>query len=389
MAAFHSVTAVTISGAFVFGLLLVLLENLRTVLAKRFGLSPTRVDWLLSALNLTLIPMMLLSGILLDQLGVKSVFWMGSLLTAIAVGALALSRTGGQALGAILLAGIGGACLSTGSTVLMSRAFFPDNETASQNLGNVFFGLGALVTPALVAGLVRRLDYRRAVLALALLCLVPALLAAFTEQNGLRSDNGAANLGAILRSPLLWLAGVVLFLYAPLEGSLGTWATQYLTDRGFRASRAAWFLSGFWLMFLSARLVTGLLLHQGPPSTSKAAAWLIVVPALAAAVFLGNMAGARTRWSGALGLLLVGAFFGPIFPTLVGILFTFFPHERGTAYGAMFAIGAAGNLLLPPLIGVYARRRTVQRALIIPLIMALLLALAALVFGLSLPLFRG
>ena len=107
MPAFHSVTAATISGAFVIGLLLVLLENLRTVLAKRLNLSPTHVDWLLSALNLTLIPMMLASGILLDQLGIKSTFWFGSLLTAAAVGALALSRTGSQAFGAILLAGVG------------------------------------------------------------------------------------------------------------------------------------------------------------------------------------------------------------------------------------------------------------------------------------------
>jgi fucose permease len=388
MPVFHSVTAVTISGAFVFGLLLVLLESLRTCLVKRLDLSPNRVDWLLSALNLTLIPMMLVSGILLDELGIKSIFWIGSLLTAVGVGALALSRTGGQALGAILLAGVGGACLSTGSTVLMSRAFFPENEPASQNLGNVFFGLGALVTPALVAGLVHRLDYRRAVGLLSLLCLVPALLAAFTEQNGFRSGGEAANLGEVLRSPLLWLAALVFLLYAPLEGSLGAWATEYLTYRGFRASTAAWFLSGFWLMFLLARLGTALLLEQGTLFASKAAPWLVVVPALAAAVFLGNMVGARTRWSGAFGLLLVGACFGPIFPTLVGILLTLFPRERGTAYGAMFAIGAAGNLVLPPLIGVYARRRTVQRALIIPLAMALLLALAAMVFCLSVPLFR-
>jgi fucose permease len=388
MPPFHSVTAVTISGAFVFGLLLVLLESLRPMLVKRLALSPARVDWLFSALNLTLIPMMLVSGILLDELGVKSVFWIGSLLTAAAVGALALSGTGSQAFGAILLAGIGGACLSTGSTVLMSRAFFPDNEPASQNLGNIFFGLGALVTPALVNGLVRRLDYRRAVGMLALICLLPALLAAFTEQSGFRSADSVTNLGAVLRNPVLWLAGLVFLLYAPLEGSLGTWATQYLSDRGYRASRAAWFLGGFWLMFLLARLVAALVLEREPAFASKTAVWLIVVPALAAAVFLGNMAGARTRWSGALGLLLVGAFFGPIFPTLVGILLTHFPHERGTAYGAMFAVGAIGNLIVPPFFSFYARRRTVQRALILPLVMALLLALAAMVFGLSLPLFK-
>jgi len=67
MAGFQSVTAVTISGAFLFGMLLVLLESLRGILAKRLNLSEQRTDWLLAAFNATLIPMMLVSGIACDQ----------------------------------------------------------------------------------------------------------------------------------------------------------------------------------------------------------------------------------------------------------------------------------------------------------------------------------
>lgn len=388
MAGLESVTAVTISGAFVFGMLLVLLESLRTVLEKRLSLSGPRVDWLLCALNFTLIPMMLVSGLACDQWGVKGVFLVGSLVTAVAVAALAVSTTVLNVLGAILLAGAGGACLSTASSVLMSRAFFPDNELASQNLGNVFFGLGALVTPALVAVLLRRLEYRRTMGVVALLCLLPATIAALTTTGAFRIDGGHVDLEQVLYNPILWLASIVLLLYVPLEGSLGTWATQYLTDRGFRERGATWLLSGFWTMFLAARLATALVQQQGILATSYAAAWLIMALALAAAVLLGNMAGARTRFSGGLGLLLVGAFFGPIFPTLVGILFMRFPHERGTSFGAMFAIGAVGNLLLPPLMGAQARRTTVQRALLIPMVGALLMALTAMVFALCLSLFK-
>jgi fucose permease len=387
MTGFQSVTAVTISGAFVFGMLLVLLESLRTILGKRLNLSEVRVDWLVAALNLALIPMMPLSGILCDEVGVKSVVLVGSLITGAAVFALAVSGTGLRTLGAILLVGVGGACLSTGSSVLMSKAFFPDNEPASQNLGNVFFGLGALVTPALVAALFRRLDYQRAVGSVALLGLLPAFIATFTGQSEFATPGGSVDLAALLRNPILWLAGFVLLLYAPLEGSLGTWATQYLIDRGFRARAAVWLLSGFWMMFLAARLGTAVLLEQGALPKTHMVAWLNVVLALAAAVFLGNMAGARTRLSGAIGLLLVGAFFGPIFPTLVGMLFTHFPHARGTAFGVMFAIGAVGNLVFPPLIGIHARRTTVRHAMVIPMVLALLLALVTLVFGLCLPLF--
>src|SRR5205807_9883784 len=92
------------------------------------------------------------------------------------------------------------------------------------------------------------------------------------------------------------------------------------------------------------------------------------------------LAGVRKGGSAALGLLAIGALLGPIFPTLVGILFDFEPFKpvRGTAYGTMFAFGALGNLFVPPLIGAYARRSTVQRSMRIDMIMALVMAVPAL-----------
>jgi fucose permease len=366
-------------------MVLALLGSIKLALAKRLVLSEDRVGGLLSALNLALIPMMLLSGILIDELGVRRVFVVGSLVTSVAIFALALSDTYLRALGAVLLAGAGAACLSTASTVIMPLAFFPDQAAASQNMGNVFFGLGALVTPALAEWLLRRLDFRRAVGILAVLCLAPALIAAFTA---LEIPRQHGELWPVLSHPFLWLAGLVFFLYGPLEGSLGTWATTFLTDLGFRERRAAWLLSGFWLTFLAARLLTALLQEHQFLHSGASEPWLLVGLALAAAVCLGNMAGARTGFSAALGLLLVGAFFGPVFPTLVGILLDYpeFKQKPGTAFGAMFAIGATGSLILPPLIGVYARRTNVQHAIRIPMVLALVLALASLLLGLARPL---
>jgi hypothetical protein len=50
----------------------------------------------------------------------------------------------------------------------------------------------------------------------------------------------------------------------------------------------------------------------------------------------------------------------------------------------MFALGSAGSLILAPLIGSYARRHSVRTALRIPTLVALLLAAATLVLGLTL-----
>src|SRR5207248_11488466 len=63
---FQNVTAATISGAFVFGMVLVLLESIRHLLVKRLNLNEAQGEWLLAVMHVTLIPMMLLSGLLID-----------------------------------------------------------------------------------------------------------------------------------------------------------------------------------------------------------------------------------------------------------------------------------------------------------------------------------
>src|SRR5262249_49137960 len=139
-----------------------------------------RVGGLLFALNLALIPATLLSGILLDTWSARGVLIIGSLLSALALGTLAtLTRKKSYlvVLGAILCAGAGAAFLSTGCIVLMPQACFhdPNKTAASLNLGNVFFGVGALITPTLAWLLIDRFGFRRTVLALTLLCLIPAV----------------------------------------------------------------------------------------------------------------------------------------------------------------------------------------------------------------------
>jgi hypothetical protein len=119
--------------------------------------------------------------------------------------------------------------------------------------------------------------------------------------------------------------------------------------------------------------VTAILQHNRYlPADSEP--WLILILALVAATVLGHLSGASRLGNAGGGLLFLGFLLGPIFPTLVGLLFSHFEQNRGTAFGAMFALGATSNLFLPPLIGAYARRTNVQRSLRIPMVLALILA---------------
>jgi fucose permease len=404
MGGLQAVTIVTISGALVFGMVLTLLGSIKLALAARLQMTEDKVGGLLSALNLALIPATLLSGILFDVWSARGVLIIGSLLSALSLGALAtLTRKKSYllVLAAILGAGAGAAFLSTGCIVLMPQAFFndPEKTAASLNLGNVFFGVGALITPTLAWLLIDRFGFRRTILALTMLCLIPAvaaLVSTFTPANQQAAFEekhlAKIDLTALPLDWRLWVAGAVFFLYVPVEFAISTWCTSYLVEQGYKPHRAELFLSLFWVVFLASRLGVAMLGNVGVlPDWSNAG--VVTVLGFLAAAILGNLAGAPAdrEGRGIGGTLLLAAVLGPIFPTLVGIVFRLFPDEKqhGTAYGAVFAIGSTGSLLLAPLIGAMARwQRSVRPAWRLLAFLCLGVGFAAFTLGLAMVAFR-
>ncbi len=376
----RAIIVTTISGAFVFGMVLALLGSLKLTLTKRLGIGEGLVGGLFSALNLALIPMMLFAGVLLDGLGVRGTLILGSTVTALALFGLSLRMTYRAAVASVLVAGLGAACVGTASVVLMPQAFDfgPGRVTAALNFGTMFLALGALVMPPVTDYLMRAVEFRKALGVLALACLVPALAALATPGADFGDATQAVPLGKLLANPFLLLAGLVFFFYAPLEGSISVWTTTYLTDLGFREKSAVWVLSGFWACFLVSRLFTAYLLPEGWDP------WMTVLAGLLAAVVLGNLAGAPdANWRKvALGLLLLGLLLGPIFPCLVARVFKAFGDSRGTAFGEMYALGSVGSLILGPILGSRARSRNVQPTLRILVVVSLLMAAAALTLAL-------
>ncbi len=381
------VTEVTISAAFVFGMLLALLGSLKLALARGVDAGGRRVGALPAAYNLALVPMLVFSGMLVDAYGARDVLIVSSILTALGVFALSFRPDPPRAFAGALLAGFGAAGLGVSSLVLMPDAFFPGKPTASLNLGVVFFALGALVTPPLTDVLLRLFGGRRAVGLLALACLVPGVGAGLTSAEEMRpADSGPADVAGLLAHNSLWLAAVVFALYAPLEGSVSSRTTAYLTDRGVDERRAVRYLSGFWATLLLSRLIVAGLAGGGYLRESWDAG-VLVVPALLAAAVLGNVAGTVGPDKAGRGLVLLGFCLGPILPTLFGMVYQRMSaaglHCYGTAYGMLFAAGSVGALVLAPVAAPAARGKAVPAALRVPMFGALLLAAVALVFGLA------
>jgi len=248
---------------------------------------------------------------------------------------------------------------------------------AAFNFANVFFGLGAFLTPLAVAFLIRSRSLAFTLFLIAGLAVLPGLLA-LTPSYPAREE-AEEGIGFLLGQPRLWLCAMTLFFYGPLEASIGGWATSYLVEQGVKEESASAWLSSFWLAYMAARLLTFFILPAGLETL------LILILGVLGVVLLACLVACRNRYLATALIPAAGLIFGPIFPTLFGVLLgPWFPtHVHGRAVGLFFAIGGIGWTLIPILIGAYAKRTSIQRGFVIALGAALGLGILAVVLYLN------
>jgi fucose permease len=227
------------------------------------------------------------------------------------------------ALLAVVLLSAGWSGMINVLNVLMQAAF-GKTPTYAMNMGNFFFGLGAFLTPLVFALLLRRAGFVAAALLLAGMALVPGLLVfcvslptpAATAAQQAAAESG---IGVLLTDPILWLTALALLFYAPMEATMGAWTTTYLGDKGVSETRTSAMLSGFWLAFTVARLITALIVSENPLTPSDTNLLIIVLAVICALVWAGTVT-SPNRGTACTMVILAGLAFGPTFPTIIGVL---------------------------------------------------------------------
>ena len=185
-------------------------------------------------------------------------------------------------------------------------------------------------------------------------------------------------LGKTLRHPGAWLSMLLFFLYTGSEFSLGTWTYSLLTEsRGIRPEVAGLWAGSYWATFTAGRFAAGL--YAGRLGVDRMVRGSLLTALFGALLWWWNPAPAANL--AAVGL--IGLAIAPIYPALttgtsrrVGV-----SHAANTI-GMQMAAGSLGCAIIPALIGVLARRISLE---IIPFAIACiftaLLALHALATG--------
>ncbi len=344
------------AGLFTFGVMTSFLGATLPELSARSGFDLARSGTLFSFLYLPQVPMVFLAGPLIDRFGKKLVLAAGFLCSAAALVGMAYAP-GYAALGALLvMLGLGG-CSAMAAANTLIPDLFPKNPSSALNLGNIFFGVGAVFFPWLVALMARRLGLVATLWSMALLVGVVAVVALAqtfppaSMAGGFDWDQAMA--AAI--NPAVIILAAVLFFYSSLEISTAGWIRTFLEkDLAASSESSKIILASFWIMMMVGRLIASQLVKRvrGPQLLLGCSGGAIVGLLLMA---LAPNVGVATA-----GIILCGLCYAPVFPTTAGTASTYFTRIFGTVFGMLMTLALLSGTVVPPAIGYVAQHQSVR-----------------------------
>jgi FHS family Na+ dependent glucose MFS transporter 1 len=314
-------------------------------LARHTGSRLSEISFLLSARSLGYLLGSLLSGRLYDRAPGHQVITGVLILMAVMMVLVPLIPLLWLLVAVLLVLGAAEGALDVGGNTLLVW-LYRDKVGPFMNALHFFFGVGAFISPIVVAQAVQASgDITLAYWVLALLML-PALLWLIRLPSPERQAAAETRRSGQANRVLLTLLVLSFFVYVGAELSFGNWLYTYALTLGLAdATTAAYLTSGFWGAFTAGRLISIPIATRFSPGAVLLAD---LVGCLAGVgVILLWPASPLALWIGACG---AGFAMASIFPTMIA-----FAERRMTITGqitSLFLAGsAAGSMTLPWLIG--------------------------------------
>jgi fucose permease len=353
------------AGIFVFGIVMAILGAILPSLFAKIQFSKGEAGNLFFIMNLAMLVMSVIFGPVVDRFGYRALLAICSLLVGLSFFIFSQASVYSWLVAAALVLGFGGGGLNGGSNALASD-LYPERRSAALNLIGIFFGFGAVSIPFLIGLLLGSLGLQAILIIAVFLSLVPFglfLLLRFPEAKQAQGfPLGRA--AQVIRDPLLWLCGFLLFFESGNEFTVGGWMATFLNETfHFSAMAAALVLAGYWAGIMVGRLIVSLKLVKIMKNETLILASALLSVAAALLIYLspsGPLA--------ALGIVLIGFGFAAIYPTTLAIAGGAFPALSGTAFSVIFVVALVGGMTAPWLVGKIAAASTLRRGLIIPVI---------------------
>ncbi len=314
-------------------------------LAQHTGSSISQISVLFSARALGYFLGSLISGRLYDRLPGHRVMAGVLILMAVLMALIPVVPLLWLLAAVLWVLGLNEGALDVGGNALLVWVY-RDKVAPFMNALHFFFGVGAFISPIIVAQAIRASgDIVLAYWAVALLML-PAFLWLIRLPSPQRQVVTEAHRSGSANSTLLVLLVLSFFVYVGAELSLGNWLSTYAVKLGLAdAAIGAYLTSAFWGAFSAGRLVSI------PLATRLAERTILLADLLGCLAFVAIILifphSSTALWIGACG---AGFAMASIFPTMIS-----FAEHHMTITGqitSLFLAGSSlGSMTMPWLIG--------------------------------------
>ena len=344
------------AGLFTFGVMTSFLGATLPELSAHLHFDIARRGALFSFLYLPQVPMVFLAGPLIDRFGKKLVLAAGFLCSAAATVGMAYAPSY-AVLGALLvMLGLGG-CSAMAAANTLIPDLYPENPSSALNLGGIFFGVGAVFFPGLVALMARRLGLVATLWSIAVLVGLVALVALVQTFPPASMAGGFdwQQAFSLTRNPAIVILGCVLFFYSSLEVTTSGFIRTFLeNDLAATSESSKIIYTSFWVMMMLGRLIASQVVKRvrGPQ--------LLLGCSVGAIAGLTLMALAPNALVATVGVVLCGLCYAPVFPTTAGTASTYFSRIFGTVFGMLMTPALLSGAVVPPAIGYVAQHQSVR-----------------------------
>ncbi len=347
----HQARRILATGFFamsVFGISIVILPTVLKSVSAEFNRNLAECGMLMVFAPAGFVVSTLVGGYLSDRLGQRLFLLIGFAMMGSGLLLIALTGTYGLLQVGLFTVGISGGFVESPVSAAAANAF-PTRRAQALNITQLFFNVGAVGGPVIVASILwLGGGWRTCFGAVSLLAISAFLLCLFGMPSMAhhRASRAAETDRVAIRWGIVTFMAVTMFLYVGGELTIAKWSAKYLIETFDTVEpRAALVVSGFWLgMMVGRALYVVLVGRMGylPP--------LLLSALLAGATGIG-VALARSGFVAALGCALMGFFLGGTWPTILAYTAHRSAGRTGTVFGVLVAAGAMGALAVPPLAG--------------------------------------
>jgi fucose permease len=345
LASYASFVLIGWVGLFIPSLLLVLQDEFDRSDAE-FGLAYFVIALLFAAGALS-------SGLIAGRVGRRVVLPASALLIAVGVTLEGLAPSWPLfVVGAALAAAGCGAIDAVVSSVIMDLS--ATGSGSGLNRLHLFYSVGALTAPLAIGALVA-LGVEWRILAVATGLVGFALAAPLARAGAVpprpRSAAPADTTQASSTSALglrlaLAVLGIAIACYVASESGVSSWLVGFLVDEPMGVATLA--LGLFWAGIAVGRLVASRVADRFDSVRFTASCALVGGIAILGAIVLAS-GPARVILFG-----VAGFAFGPVYPMILAVAGSLFPHRAAAVAGIVTASAVAGSLTYPPLMGLVA-----------------------------------